>query len=93
MKTFCITFSTLGQRDFWVEVTAQSEAIAVAWANREWGRWSMIREKEAFISDGGPELFKLGCTGKTTLAYADARHISPWIPPWAISVGAAARRV
>ena len=83
MKTFCITFSTIGQKDLWVEVTAESEAIAVAWANSEWGRWSMIREKTEFISGGSPEFFKLGCTGSTTLHHTDARHITPWTPPWA----------
>lgn len=74
METHVITFSSVGLRDGWIEVTAKNEAIVRAWADKEYRRWSTTYP----IEDFDPEtraLYKLGCLGRTTLHHEDASHV------------------
>lgn len=76
METFIITFSRANIRDGWVAVEAKDEAIARAWAYREYGNlWSMIYP----LADWGDEAkahFPLGQFGPTIpLHYEQAQHV------------------
>lgn len=76
METYVITFATVGFRDGWIEVTTNNEAIARAWAAKEYRRWSGIYDKEEFMAD--PDIsrfYPLGCLGRTTLTYEKAEHV------------------
>lgn len=74
MKTYVITFSTVGIQNGWIEVTANNEAIARAWANREYVRWSSIYPIESWRASTRA-LFPLGCFGRTTLHYEAVEHV------------------
>lgn len=68
MNTYIITFSSVGLRDGWIEVTAKNEDIVRAWANKEYRKWSDTFPLESFEPDS-QALFKLGCLGRTELHY------------------------
>jgi hypothetical protein len=72
MNTYVITFASVGIRDGWIEVTAKSEDIVRAWADKEYRRWSTTHPIEAFDS---PSFFPLGCLGRTTLHFEEASHV------------------
>lgn len=74
MPTFILTFSSVGIRDGWIEITARDEDIARAWATREYGRWSDTVPSEQF-SMADRLLFPLGCLGKVNLGYERAEHV------------------
>lgn len=74
MQTHVITFSSVGIRDGWIEVTAHSEAIVRAWADKEYRRWSTTYPIEYFGPDS-QAFYPLGCIGRTTLEYEDVSHV------------------
>lgn len=74
MSEFIITFSRLGIRKGYVRVMAYDEAIARAWARREYDEcWSGIYPIAEFIPR--PEYWPLGELDSTTLHYEKAEHI------------------
>jgi hypothetical protein len=74
VKTYVITFSTVGIGNGWIEVTANGEDIARKWADGEYVRWSCIYDPEDW-TDEVAAFFPLGCLGRTTLHYELADHL------------------
>lgn len=76
--TFVITFSGLGIRNGWVEVTVagdsldvrlRADQIAMNWAHNEFGRFSGCYDKSKFEADGDARYYELGCLGTETVYY------------------------
>jgi hypothetical protein len=75
METHILTFASVGIRNGWIEITAKNEAIARAWASKEYGRWSDTTPKRTFLLRGDAAFYPLGCLGTITLHHEDAAHV------------------